>query len=84
MNNTLLYPDTEKELFFEDYKPIKTSLIDYSIEELENLLDNLQAALENAYIYHNELLALAIDQDMRKTSNYLKMKYKKQERRENK
>ena len=81
MNNTRLYHDTENELFFSDYRPLNFSLINYSIDELEKLLDNLQAALENTYIYHNELLAIAIDQDIRKANNYLKMKYKKQERR---
>ena len=45
----IIYPDTEKELTFDDYKRIENSMINgLSIPDLESLQDNLQAALENA------------------------------------
>ena len=80
MNTVIFYPDTDKELTFDDYKPIRNSLKNYSVQELKKLLDNLQSAYENAFIYHSELLSMAIDQDIRKVNLYLKMAYKKQER----
>lgn len=81
----IIYPNTEKELFWEDYRPINNiNLKELSINSLEELQDNLQLALENTYIYHSELLSMAIDTDMRKVDLYLKMKYKKQEKERNK
>ena len=81
----IIYPDTEKELFWEDYRPINNiNLKELSIDNLEELQDNLQLALENTYIYHSELLSMAIDMDMKKVDLYLKMKYKKQEKERNK
>ena len=80
MNTIIFYPDTDKELTFDDYKPIRNSLKNYSVQELEKLLDNLQSAYENTFIYHSELLSMAIHQDIQKVNLYLKMAYKKQER----
>ena len=55
--------DTEKELFFTDYKPIPT-LSTLTNEELTILLDNLVKASDNACIYHSELLELALLEDI--------------------
>ena len=83
-HSVILYPDTEKELTFDDYKPIRESLKNHTIDELEGLLDNLQAAYENTFIYHSELLSIAINQDIEKVNVYLKFAYRKQERKETK
>ena len=75
----ILYQDTEKELTLCDYMPLP-SLKSLSIDSLEQLQDNLQSVLENSYIYHSELLTMAIESDMRKTDVYIRMAYKRQER----
>ena len=81
----IIYQDTEKELFFEDYKPVSNiRLIDLSIDSLEELKKNLENALENTFLFGSELLGIAIDTDIRKVDLYLKMKYKKQERQNSK
>ena len=52
--------DTEKELFFDDYKPITGIINGLNCTEQIELLDNLVNALDNAYSYHSELLASAL------------------------
>lgn len=65
-----LYPDTEKELSMSDYKPLPT-LRDLSLAELRELSENIEQATENAWIYHSDLLALALDMDSRKIDLYI-------------
>jgi uncharacterized protein YjgD (DUF1641 family) len=60
-----LYPDTEKELFFEtDYKPIDGLVDKLNITELNGLLENLYNALENAWLYNADLLFIALSDDI--------------------
>lgn len=69
--------DTSKELTFDDYKPLNYSLKDYSIAELEMLADNLQAAIENGFMYGNDFLCMALDMDLKKVELNIKMKQRK-------
>ena len=78
----MLYYDTEKELTLSDYKPIKGSLLKYSLNDLQGLYDNISTACDNAYINHSDLLAIALEMDLKKIDLYIRMKQKKQERRE--
>ena len=72
----IIYQDTEKELFMTDYKPLPP-LRGLPLPELYGLVDNLEKAQENAWLYGNDLLALAIDNDIRKTDIYIKMNERK-------
>ena len=73
-----LYPDTEKELFFEtDYKPLP-ALRGISLASLRELLENLENAQENAWLYGAELLEMALDMDIRKVKMYIKMQEKRE------
>lgn len=74
----IIYPDTEKELSMSDYKPLPT-LRGLSLAELRELSENIEQATENAWIYHSDLLALALDMDSRKIDLYIHFA----ERREN-
>lgn len=74
-----LYTDTEKELTFDDYKPLP-SLRGLSLQALYELQSNLEEAIDNAVIYHSELLEMALDMDLRKIDMYVRMKQKKQEK----
>ena len=65
-----LYPDTEKELSMSDYKPLPT-LRGLSLAELRELSENIEQATENAWIYHSDLFALALDMDSRKIDLYI-------------
>ena len=76
----IIYNDTEKELTLSDYKPIKESLVKYSLNELQSLYDNISAACDNAYINHSDLLAIALEMDLKKIDLYIRMKQKKQEK----
>ena len=75
----IIYADTEKELTFDDYKPLPP-LRGVSLADLRELENNLENALENTWIYGAWLLQCAIDQDMRKVELYIKIA----EKRENK
>ena len=75
-----LYPDTERELTMSNYKALPIHLIKLTLPELRSLYDNVNGAIENAWINHNELLALALDMDLRKLELYITMKERKQER----
>ena len=66
----ILYPDTEKELSFDDDKPLPP-LRGLSLASLCELSENLQDAEGNAYIYGSELFALALDMDIRKIDLYI-------------
>ena len=58
-----LYENTEKELFFEDYKPLP-DLDNLSFTEINDLIENLYQAADNACCYHSELLELALCDDI--------------------
>ena len=64
-----LYNDTEKELFFSDYKPIP-ELSKLNCTELNELLQNLYDAFYNAFIHHSELLENGIYEDIVTTQKY--------------
>ena len=71
----IIYPDTEKELSFDDYKPVNSiNLKNLSIDSLKELQENIENALDNAYCYHSELLSIALDMDYRKVNLYIRMK----------
>ena len=74
-----IYADTEKELTFDDYKTLPP-LRGVSLADLRELENNLENALENAWLYGAWLLQCAIDQDIRKVDLYIKIA----EKRENK
>lgn len=70
--NTILYPDIKKELCFEtDYKTIPVlSFLDNN--GLLFLKTNLLTALNNAAIYHSELLEIALHDDIQAIENEMK------------
>lgn len=70
----IIYPDTEKELFISDYMPISVSLKAETITSLQELLDNLEKAQENAWIYGSDLLLMAITSDIDKVEKTIKLK----------
>ena len=72
-----LYPDTENELTFDDFKPLP-SLSGRSLPDLYELQSNLEAAQENACLYGSDLLAIALDMDLRKVDTYIRMYEQKQ------
>ena len=74
----IIYPDTERELFMEDYKPVSGLLSRLALPDLLELQNNLENALENAFIYHSELLEIAITMDLNKVNLYVKMRQRKQ------
>lgn len=49
-------------------------------DDINELSDNLERAAENAFIWHSDMLAMAIDFDIRKVELYIRMKQKKQEK----
>lgn len=71
-----LYPDTEKELTFDDYKPLPP-LRGVSLADLHELENNLENALENTFLFGAWLLQCAIDQDLRKIDLYIKLAEKR-------
>ena len=73
----IIYQDTEKEMDFCDYKRLPDNLKTEAIDSLEELKDNLYNALENGYIYHSELLCIALQMDINKVEMYLKFAYRK-------
>lgn len=76
-----LYPDVEKEMSFDDYKPLPP-LRGLSVAELQELKGNLLDAAENAFVWHCDLLELAINADVAKTDLYIRM-YEKKEGKKN-
>ena len=72
----IIYPDPEKERTLSDYIPVSFSLKNETITSLQELLDNLYTVQENAYIYHADLLEMAISGDIRKVELYIRMKEK--------
>lgn len=64
-NSIILYPDTEKELFFEtDYKNIP-DISNYSLHDIRILLNNLYSAAGNAFCNHSALLENALFDDIK-------------------
>lgn len=67
-----LYPDTEKELFYEtDYKPLPP-LANMTSADIAALLTNLHQAMENAFIYHADLLCIALKDDTDTIQEYIR------------
>lgn len=66
----IIYADTEKELTFDDYKTLPP-LRGVSLADLRELAENIENAIDNAWINHNDLLALALDMDSRKIDLYI-------------
>lgn len=64
-----LYNDTEKELFFDDYKPLPLLCV-RSFDELFDLVENLENAIENACLYGSALLENALYDDIVKVKRY--------------
>lgn len=62
----IIYQDTEKELFFEDYKPIpkQEELQKLSCTELEELYQNIGEAEGNAASNNSALLEIALFDDL--------------------
>ena len=73
----IIYPNVEKELFWEDYKALPP-LQGMSVTELAELVDNLEKAQENAFLSGNDMLSLALDLDIKKAELYLKMYTRKE------
>ena len=59
----ILY-DTEKELTISDYKLISSLITGKTIQQLIDILENLENALDNASIYHFDLLEMALSNDI--------------------
>ena len=72
----IIYKDTEKEMFFSDYKPLPVSLRDIPLPGLYELKNNLENAIDNAFSYHSELLSMALQVDINKVNMYTKMREK--------
>ena len=76
-NDMILYPDTEKELFFDnDYKPIP-ELTNLDCTQLQALLENVFAACGNAFLNGADMLEIALTDDIIKINrqrfaNYLR------------
>ena len=64
-----LYNDTEKELFFDDYKPLPLLYV-RSFDELFGLIENLENAIENACLYGSALLENALYDDIVTVKRY--------------
>ena len=71
----ILYPDTQKELFFiPDYKPLPADLESMTKGELISLYDNIAAAFDNAYVNGSDLLESALYDDLLTISGYIEKK----------
>ena len=69
-----------KELTAADYKPLTMSLRNLSVAELSELIDNLEKAQENYWVYGNDLFVSGIYNDIRKAEIYLKFAERKHNR----
>lgn len=70
--------NTDIELTMSDYKPLPALLTKETLQSLYELSENLENAIENAYIYHSDLFALAIQQQQIKVDMYIRMKERKE------
>ena len=59
----ILY-DTKKELTISEYKPISGLITGKTAQQLIDILENLENAIDNASIYHSDLLELALSNDV--------------------
>jgi len=75
----ILYMNPEKERSLIDYIPLP-SLRDLSLDELEELSENIMDTMATAYIYHSDLLEGALYGDSCKVDMYIKMRKKQQEK----
>ena len=75
----IIYHDLKKELSLHDYRSLNT-LKGLSIDELEELLNNLEMAAEKAWNDGNDLFLMAINPDIQKVKMHIKMAKKKQEK----
>lgn len=73
----IIYHDTKKELSFSDYKPVTMDVKKQSFNSLKQLLDNLEQAQENSFLYGNDLLVMAIETDIQKVKMYIKFAEKR-------
>lgn len=64
MSIELLYPDTKKELFYSDYKPIQDRINSININDMPCIIKNLENAYDNAYCYHSDMLCSALYDDI--------------------
>ena len=59
------YPDTTKELNFDtDYIRIRDMINTFKLADIPAIIDNVEEALENAFINHSELLENALYMDI--------------------
>ena len=56
--------DTEKELTISDYRPISGLITGKTAQQLIDILENLENAIDNASIYHSDLLETALFNDI--------------------
>ena len=75
----ILYKDPEKERTLIDYIPLP-SLRDLSLDELQELSENITDTMETAFMYHSDLLEGALHGDSCKVDIYIKMRKKQQEK----
>lgn len=75
----ILYPNTEKELSMQDRRPLPP-LRGWTVAELRELSENIESAIENAWMYGNDMLAIALDMDARKVDLYITMYERKEGR----
>lgn len=68
-----LYNDIEKELTLSDWQ-VLPDLKALSYDDIVELWENLYDVLENTYLYHSDLLQIAIYQDIHKVEIHKKMK----------
>ena len=77
--------NSKKELTFDDYKPIRNiNLKSLSMDSLTELRDNIENAMENAFLFGNDLLQIALDMDVNKVNMYIRMKEKQTRQQEGK
>jgi len=75
----ILYMNPEKERSLIDYIPLP-SLHGLSLDELKELSENINDTMATAYIYHSDLLEMALYSDSNKVDMYIKMRKKQQEK----
>ena len=77
--------NSEKELSFDDYKPIRNiNLKSLSLDSLTELRDNIENAMENAFLFGNDLLQIALNMDINRINLYIRMKEKQAKQQEGK
>lgn len=69
--------NSEKELSFDDYIPVKNiNLKSLSMDSLTELRDNIENAMENAFLFGNDLLQIALNMDINRINLYIRIKEK--------